>query len=105
MRFLVRRKRRTVWDSEIFFDFEDGLVDQVNEGVVLCPVCSCCSLKRVLKTVPDIFTQAKLILRGEDWVPMDEETGWVCARGCTKTERHKYELQMQNFSPVVEVAH
>jgi hypothetical protein len=72
---------------DIYFEPEDGLVDPVN-GDVLCPMCGCCSLKQVLSSAPSILTQAAMWERGEEWTPKEENMGWVCTRGCTKTQRH-----------------
>jgi hypothetical protein len=73
---------------DVFFEFEDGLIDEVNEGTLFCPVCRCCSLKQTPKFIPSIFTQAEMLERGEEWTPKEEDMGWVCSGGCTKTERH-----------------
>ena len=86
MRIIVRTRRRVVYDSDSFFDVEDGVVDETN-GDLLCPVCRCCSLQRIPRFVPSLFTQAEFYAKGE--VPNDEDMGWVCASGCSKTQRHE----------------
>lgn len=72
---------------DVFFELEDGLIDEANEAV-LCPICRCCSLKQVPKSVPSLMTRAAMLDQGEEWTPKPEDMGWVCTGGCTKTERH-----------------
>ena len=72
--------------SDELFDLEDGIIDET--GSVLCPVCHCCSLNQIPQFLPSVFTQAEMILKGEEWIPKQEDMVWVCAGGCTKTERH-----------------
>jgi hypothetical protein len=74
--------------SNKFFDLADGITDELNGGSVLCPVCGCCSLKQTPQYSPSVFTQAEMILKGERWTLKEEDMVWVCAGGCTKTERH-----------------
>ena len=37
-------RRRTPWNNW-FFEHEEGVIDQ--DGVFMCPICGCCSLKPV----------------------------------------------------------
>jgi hypothetical protein len=72
---------------EWFFELEEGFIDP--DGAVMCPVCHCCSLKQVPKSFPDVFTQAAMIDRGEEWKPAEEDLVWVCSGGCAKQFHHE----------------
>jgi hypothetical protein len=73
--------------SERFFELEDGLE---LEGVVYCPVCGseCCTLKRIARYGPSIFEYAQAHAEGRELEPREEDMGWICSGGCTKTQRH-----------------
>jgi hypothetical protein len=70
--------------SDEFFDLEDGVIDELNGGSVLCPVCRRYSFKQTLKYVPSVFVQAEMIEKGEEWP--EEYMGWICPNGCTKAQ-------------------
>jgi len=73
---------------DVFFELEDGFIDEANAGDLLCPICRCCTLKQILKSWPSLMTQAVMLEQGREWTPKPENMGWVCAGGCTKTQRH-----------------
>ena len=70
-------RRRTPWNNW-FFEHEEGVIDQ--DGVFMCPICGCCSLK------PVSFSEANK----QRCFRMTGDLVWVCVSGCTKTKSHAH---------------
>jgi hypothetical protein len=73
--------------ADRFFEDEDALI---SGGKKYCPKCGCCTLRQIPRGIrPSLMTQACREAAGEEWKEDECEMGLVCARGCTKTQRHK----------------